>query len=56
MTVIVLVRPLVVDVQGPAVFSIRTQLVVVVVGDTVNVDPVAPPIGDVPATAPVPHW
>ena len=55
-TVIVTVVPPVVDVQGLAVFSIRTQYVVVVVGDTVNVELVAPPIGLVPTTAPVPHW
>ena len=29
---------------------------VVVVGDTVRVELLAPPIGLVPTTAPVPHW
>ena len=56
LTVIVFVRPVVVAVQGEDVFSILTQYVVVLVGDTVNVEPVAPTIGLVPTTAPVPHW
>ena len=52
----IFVMPLVVGEQGPAVFSIRTQYVVVLPGDTVSVELVAPPIGLVPTTAPVPHW
>ena len=56
MTVIVFVRPLVVAVQGEEVFSILTQYVVVVEGDTESVELVAPTIGLVPTTAPVPHW
>ena len=56
LTVMVFVSPLVVGEQGPAVFSMRTQYVVVTTGDTVSVELVAPPIGLVPTTAPVPHW
>jgi hypothetical protein len=48
--------PAKVPVQGAAVFSICTQYVVVLPGETVRVEFVAPPIGDVPTTAPVPHW
>ena len=56
LTVIVFVKPLVLAEHGAVVFSIRTQYVVVTTGDTVNVELVAPPIGLVPTTAPVPHW
>ena len=55
-TVTSFVTPVVVGEHGPAVFSIRTQYVVVLPGDTVSVGLVAPPIGLVPTTAPVPHW
>jgi hypothetical protein len=55
-TVIVFVTPAVESAQGPAVFFIFTQYVVVTVGDTVKVELVAPPIGLVPGVLPVPHW
>ena len=55
-TVITFVIPLVVAVHGALVFWIRTQYVVVLPGDTVSVELVAPAIGLVPTTAPVPHW
>ena len=56
LTVIVFVTPAVESAQGPAVFFIFTQYVVVTVGDTVKVELVAPPIGFVPGVLPVPHW
>ena len=55
LTVTTFVVPPVVAVHGEEVFSIRTQYVVVMDGDTVRVELVAPPIGLVPTTAPVPH-
>ena len=56
LTVTTCVGPPVFTEQGEAVFSIRTQYVVVLPGETLSVKLVSPTIGDVPTTLPVPHW